>query len=276
MKEEQSVPHLEIVVDHHYGGLNPMQFGWQNCAPSHSFGPAVRTHWLLHYVVSGFGSFLREEVTYRVSPGQIFVIPPFLETYYEADARKPWHYIWIGFTTEERLPEVLAQPVITCPEAGAVFAGMRSCTRMENGRSAFLSGCLWRLLSILLEQTPPKADYIEKALSCMHSEYAREITIQDIADRLGLDRSYFSALFSQRMGTSPSEYLINLRLSKAAELMAVYGERPATAALSVGYHDLYHFSRIFKKYFGMPPRSYWKEQQAKNAWSGNGPGSEAR
>lgn len=260
MERKTDNQHLEIVVDHHYGGLNPMQFGWENCIPGHSYGPAVRTHWLLHYVVSGFGSFWRDGGTYRVEPGQIFVIPPFLETYYEADAGKPWSYTWIGFTTKEALPDVLSKPVITCPEAGRVFAEMRSCSTMDNGRSAYLSGCLWRLMSILLEQAPPRADYVEKALSCMHSEYGRGITIQEVADRLGLDRSYFSALFSERMGVSPSEYLINLRLSKAAELMTVHGERPATAALSVGYNDLYHFSKIFKKYFGMPPRRYREEK----------------
>lgn len=255
MEFKQSNQHLEIVVDQHYGGLNPMQFGWENCVPGHSFGPAVRTHWLLHYVVSGFGVFQREGGSYLVGPGQIFVIPPFLEAYYEADAKKPWSYIWIGFTTQAPL-DILSQPVITCPEAGQVFAEMRSCSNMDNGRSAFLSGCLWKLLSVLLEQVPPKADYVEKALSCMHSEYGRGITVQEVAGRLGLDRSYFSALFSERMGVSPGEYLINLRLTKAAELMTVHGERPTTAALSVGYNDLYHFSKIFKKYFGVSPRCY--------------------
>lgn len=246
----------EIVIDRHYGGLNPVQYGRENCAPSHSFGPAVRTHWLLHYIVSGFGTFTREDQTHQVGPGQIFVIPPYLETYYEADAEKPWHYIWIGFTTEEQLPDILSLPVISCPEAGTVFDEMRSCHNLDNGRSAFLSGCLWKLFCILLEQTPPKADYIEKALNCMHSEYARGITIQEIADRLGIDRSYFSALFTERVGTSPSEYLINLRLTRAAELMTIHGERPSTAAMSVGYNDLYHFSKSFKKHFGVSPRSY--------------------
>lgn len=248
--------HSEIIIDCHYGGLNPVQFGYETCQPAHSFGPAVRTHWLLHYVASGFGKFTREGVTYRVGSGQIFVIPPFLETYYEADRERPWQYMWIGFTTEEKLPEVFSQPVIACPGVGDVFNEMMSCSSMENGRSAFLSGCLWKLVAVLLEKGKPKADYIDKALNCMHSEYSRGITIREIADRLGLDRSYFSTAFSKRIGVSPSEYLINLRLAKAAELMRIYKERPSTAAISVGYDDPYHFSKIFKKRFGMSPREY--------------------
>ena len=251
--------YTEIITDHHYGGLNPVQFGHQNCDAGHSFGPAVRTHWLLHYVISGFGTFEREGTIYKVGPGQMFVIPPYLETYYEADGQKPWKYIWIGFTTKEELPEILRQAVVSCPAAGSIFDEMISCSKMENGRSAFLSGCLWKLMGMLLEQTNTSQDYIDKALAFMHSEYINHISIQEISDRLGLDRSYFYKLFMERTGTSPSEYLIRLRLKKAAELMTVYGERPSIAAFSVGYEDLVNFSKMFKKYYGMSPRNYIKQ-----------------
>lgn len=248
--------HSEIITNCGYADLNPMQFGYEHCSPSHSYGPAVRTHWLLHYVVSGFGKFTKDGITQKIHPGQIFVIPPYQETYYEADSEKPWHYIWIGFTTESSLPEIFSKPVISCPDAGKLFDEMLSCCNMDSGKSAFLAGCLWKLVSLLLEQTSQTSDYIDKALSCMHSEYMHRITIQDISDRLGLDRSYFYSLFTQRMGISPSQYLIHLRLTKAAELMTVYKEKPSVAAASVGYEDLFHFSKIFKKYYGMSPKKY--------------------
>ena len=85
--EDYSMHCNVIVIDQHFNGLNPMQFGHENCAPLHDFGPAVRTHWLLHYVVSGFGKFTREGVTYDIGPGGIFVIPPYMETYYQADKK---------------------------------------------------------------------------------------------------------------------------------------------------------------------------------------------
>ena len=185
----------EIVIDHNYQGLNPVQFGHESCKPGHAFGPAVRTHWLLHYVVSGFGEFVREGMTYRIGPGQMFVIPPYLETFYKADEERPWNYIWIGFTTEA-IPEVLDEHVISCPNAGIVFNEMLSCGKMESGRSAFLSGCLWKLVSILQERGENRPDYIQKALHYMHSDYANGITVQKIADSIGLNRSYFFTVFS--------------------------------------------------------------------------------
>ncbi len=253
----------EIVINYQYGGFNPMQFGFEDCAPCHSYGPAVRPYWLLHYVVSGKGIFRREEQLHTVGAGEFFVIPPYLETYYEADAVNPWQYIWIGFTAEGALPAVFNQPVIHCAGAGRVFEEMKRCRELENGRSAFLAARLWELASVLQEQGKSRVDYVEKALNCMQAEYMKNLSVQDIADRLNLDRSYFSGLFREKMGVPPGQYLQALRLEKAAELMVLYGESPSMAGASVGYPDLYHFSKVFKKHFGLSPRGYLKSKNAK-------------
>ena len=157
----------EIVVNEEYSGFNPVQFGSENCRPEWSYGPNIREHWLLHYVVSGFGFFEREGHTYKVSPGEIFVIPPYIETTYYADKDKPWHYIWIGFTTDIDLPEDFKKPVLKIHGAGDIFADMFNCHGMEKGKSAYLSGCIWRIYSVFLEADKEKSDYVEKALSCM-------------------------------------------------------------------------------------------------------------
>ena len=77
------VPTFEIIIDREYPGFNPVQFGYEDCRPGHAVGPGIRTHWLLHYVVWGKGIFCRDGVTHEVRPGDIFVIPPYEETYYE-------------------------------------------------------------------------------------------------------------------------------------------------------------------------------------------------
>ena len=252
----------EIVIDCKLDGMNPVQFGYENCAPRHHYGPAVRTHWLLHYVVSGCGRFTRNSKVYDIGPGDIFVIEPYLETYYEADADMPWEYVWIGFTASGQLCDQLSKPVISCPEAGSVFDEMRLCSSYDSGKSAYLSGCLWKLMGLLLERGKVKPDYVDKALSCIHSEYGTGITVQGIADRLSLDRSYLSHIFTKRMGVAPGVYLRTYRLNRAAELMTVYGEKPSTAANSVGFDDIFHFSKSFKKQFGMSPREYIAKKQA--------------
>jgi AraC-like DNA-binding protein len=252
-----------IVINEGYPGINPVQFGCQSCPSGHFFGPAVRPHWLLHYVVSGKGVFVRDGVTHRIEKSELFVIRPFEETYYEADVNDPWSYIWVGFTGDGLLDNVFDKPVISIPGAGKIFQDMRRCFELENGRSAFLTSRIWELVARIQDLGSVKTGHIDKALSFMHSEYANGITVGTVARHLSLDRTYFSTLFKSETGVSPVDYLTDLKLSKAAELMSVYGRSPTTAALSVGYPDYCHFSRAFKKRFGVSPRAYREQSEGK-------------
>jgi hypothetical protein len=141
--------HNVIVNDECYGGLNPVLFGYEDCAKNHFFGPAIRKYYLLHFVVSGFGKFEIGGKSYSVGPGEIFVIPPDEETYYEADSEHPWHYIWIGFTGDP--PCDLNVSVLHKPELGDIFTDALKCKGMNRGKSAYSAGILWRIISCLLE-----------------------------------------------------------------------------------------------------------------------------
>ena len=61
--------------------LGLYQFGWEQCAPSHSFGPAARNHYLFHYVISGTGKLMADDSkgitqTYQIKSGQGFMLFP--------------------------------------------------------------------------------------------------------------------------------------------------------------------------------------------------------
>lgn len=237
------------------GDLNPVQFGYEDCSESHYFGPAIRTHWLIHFVVSGFGIFKIKDNEYNLSPGEMFVIPPYEETYYQADSNEPWSYIWIGFTTSTSLPKSLPN-VILCPEAGNIFASMKKCENYSDGRSAYLSARLWDLFALLTEGRSEKQDYVEKALEYIHSNYIHDISIEQIAGDLNLDRTYFSVIFKKKTGLSPKQYLTDYRMNIAASLISKKNVSISTVANSVGYSDLYTFSKVFKRHFGVAPSKY--------------------
>ena len=249
----------EVVINHNYPGFNPVQFGHESCLPGHSYGPAVRNFWLLHYVVTGTGIFFREGKSYSVNPGEVFVIPPFVETFYKADKKNPWQYIWIGFQADGPITRIFDKAIINTPGLGGIFKDMRNIEHMDGGRSAFLSGKIWELVSLLLETSQDQPDNIEKAVHYINSEYMNSLSVSGLAKRFNLDRCYFSTLFTEKIGIPPSKYIIQLRLNKAAELMRVYREPPSVAAASVGYTDIYNFSKSFKKKFGCSPRQYISE-----------------
>jgi len=245
------------IKDEGYGDINPVQFGFEDCEKSHSYGPAARYHWLIHYVVSGKGRFVKDGTEYDVEEGEMFVISPWEITYYQADSQNPWSYIWVGFTSKSELP-VKLDPVIRCPEAFSVFTSMKKCREKSGGRSAWICAKIWELFSLLQEGQPVGHNYVQDAIEIMKVQYSNPLTIEQIASELGLDRTYFSSLFKKEIGVSPKQYLMNYRMTEAVRLMTERGESVAVAACSVGYPDVYNFSKMFKRHFGLSPREYVK------------------
>lgn len=251
----------DIFINEKHAGFNPLQFGYHDCESGYKTDYVFRPFWLIHYVVSGSGILELKGQLYPVEAGSMFIVPPYVYSSYQADETHPWRYIWIGFEDNlNQLPNLLHTPVLHLPGAGAIFTEMRTCKQLENGRGAFLIGQLWKLVSLALESRTDagKMDYIQKAILIMETEYIKPLHIEDIAKRLNLVRSYFSTLFQKQMGVTPVQYLINLRLEKAAELMAQHHIPPSAAATAVGYTDMSHFSKSFKQKYGKSPRNYVK------------------
>lgn len=253
----------KIIVNQGYRDINPVQCGRGICMPHHSYGPAARTHWLLHFVISGRGKFVSPRGEFAVGRGDMFIIRPYEITYYEADAADPWEYIWIGFTAEVHLPARLGADVLCLPMLSDIFRrahGAPDISEGGGGYEAKLCGCIWELLALLSERDAGTDEanerYIRPALSMMESEFSNGITVEEVAERLHLNRSYFSTLFRTAVGKPPRAYLTALRMERAAVLLTRYGHSVSVAATSVGYPDVFSFSRAFKRYFGLSPLHY--------------------
>ena len=250
-----------LIANQNYEGLYPVIFGWEECAPSHDFGPAIRGFHLIHYIVSGSGTFSVAGKEYHLHAGEMFVIHPGEETYYKADEKTPWHYIWIGFSASGELPCTLPH-VIHLPAAGNIFSKMLEASSHEKGRSAFLCARLWELFTLLLEKEEAgEIDYVQYAIDYIHSEYTEPITVASIADRLGLNRSYFSTLFKGKVGISPKRYLFEHRMRVAATLLTRDKTSVSVTANSVGYTDIFNFSKMFKQFYGCSPAEYAKKNE---------------
>ncbi len=247
--------------DEDLNGINPVNFGYEDCEKSHGFGPAIRTTWLIHFVVSGTGIFRIKGKEYKLSAGEMFVIPPYEETYYEADFKNPWEYIWIAFTADGGLP-VKLDDTVYCPEALKIFSDMKRSETINKSKSIFLCAKLWELFSLLTETEEAEPDYVTSALNFIRSEYMNGITVGEIAERLNLDRSYFSTLFKKKVGISPEKYLLNYRMSLAASLLKMRRMSVSVVSYSVGYTNIYNFSKMFKKRFGVSPKEYAAIQRA--------------
>lgn len=252
------MPQHEFFMNAGYPHINPLSFGHGVIHAGDVWGPTINPYWTIHYVLRGYGRFTVNHNTYDVRPGQLFVTPAFAEHKLEADLVNPWEYMWLSFTIEGPLPMAL-DDVITCPQAQFIFESMKRSEALNAGRAAYMLGRIWRLFSALLESGENhEENYVEKAIEYIQHEYSRGITVQDVANHLNLNRSYLSTLFHKKIGITPSRYILDYRMSIANSLLTQHNKSVSIVATSVGYSDVFSFSKAFKRYFGTSPQAYTK------------------
>ena len=246
-----------------YKDIQPLDIGEEICAPCHSFGPAVRRNWLLHFVVSGKGRFVSPRGEYELSAGDTFVIRPYEVCYYEADEKEPWHYLWVGFAADRELPTALtSHDVLRISALRAAFMPISSAQlgAGNGGVSELALSVTYSVLSTLFQRESggslSKEEYVASAVRIMESEYAQGISVSDIADRLHVNRQYLQTLFKEVCANTPAEHLRSLRMRRACELLEAGDYTIAVVATSVGYSDAFVFSRAFKQYVGTSPSAY--------------------
>lgn len=252
--------HEIFLTNKHLHDINPLSCGKQICESGHRFGPAQRDYYLLHYIQSGMGTLQVASHRYQVTAGQIFIIRPLEITVYQADLKNPWHYSWIGFESRLPLGSWIHENVINATHCEHIFRNLCQNTEAAAEKEYYLCGRIYELISILSKPTPPnmqnEPEFVLKTKNYIEANYIHDISIENMASSLNLNRSYFSTTFRKHIGKSPQQFLVDLRLSKAAELLASRHFSPSEAAVNCGYKDLFTFSKMFKKKYGIPPGQY--------------------
>ena len=82
-------------------GIRPVDAGRQDCHDLHSWGPGVRQCYIIHYIISGKGTFTCGKKTYTLTAGQSFLICPEQVVQYAPDENEPWEYVWVDFVGEQ-------------------------------------------------------------------------------------------------------------------------------------------------------------------------------
>jgi AraC-like DNA-binding protein len=99
---------------------------------------------------------------------------------------------------------------------------------------------------------------INSLMNYMDENYMQQISLDKISRNMYLSPAYISKVFKEETGESPINYLIKTRLSKACEMLKKDSLSIKQISKGVGYEDAYYFSKLFKKYYGVPPSKYTK------------------
>lgn len=274
---------FSIFPSENFIDLGLYQYGWEQCDPAHSFGPAARNHYLFHYVISGTGTLFaqntqKQSIEYHVRSGQGFMIFPQQICTYIANDQLPWEYVWLefdGLKVKEILDGIgISQNApIYRPKykdiARQMIDEMLYIIKNTKASSFHLIGHLYLFLDCLIRSSAsPVARtgsrlrdfYIKEAISFIEQNFQNDISVEDIAAFCSLNRSYFGKIFHDTVGKSPQAFLISYRMAKAAELLKLTNLSIMDISNAVGYPNQLHFSRALKNVYGVSPRA-WRNRE---------------
>lgn len=123
-----------------------------------------------------------------------------------------------------------------------------------------IMGLTWRCLKknyenplVSISKTDRLNQVVHLIIAYMENNYAQDISIEQLATTHFISPTYLSKIFKEVTGVSPINYLIQIRLEKAHHLLETDEYSIKDIAKAVGYEDAYHFSKSFKKQYGLPP-----------------------
>ena len=256
--------------------------GREDCEKGHRFGPFVRYCYLVHVVLSGSGVYRVRKKTYQLGAGSAFVIFPGEETVYQASFDDPWSYCWVGlhgYNVEEFFANIHVtpdNPIIELTDTKGLEESVDELIRenqMTHAGGLIRLGQTIRFMGLLEGcQKKKKPDltnksrrsgrvYVEYAMDFIRNNYRTEVKIGEVADHIGINRSYLARNFKKETGMTPREYLINYRLERAASALIGTGDAISSVAAKAGYPDQTAFSKAFKKKYGISPQKYRSEQK---------------
>lgn len=258
--------------------LSVYNVGFQQCDPLYQWGPGIRDHYLIHYVVSGRGFYQIDDTsgdvrTATLNPGDTFLIYPHTKVTYFADASLPWEYYWVGFWGSD------ASSILTAtdfsPESPVIYGDSFSDSIKNHifkiyearGNDAFhvakMTGLLYLTLAQFIKASVKQPitneashTYVQKAIDYISYHYSYPVSIDDIADYIGISRSQLFRVFKTHLSKSPKEYLTEFRIRQACTLLKQSSLPIGVIAASVGFENSLYFSKVFSKVQGVPPTIY--------------------
>lgn len=244
-------------------------------------------------ILSGKGHFLIEDTMYPVEEGNVILLNP--DTRHQnmcsPDQSPALWECYLAFTDVEyvncvknTLPLFRDHSIIAKLPQEPKKELFRLCNAIErenkscdSGRYFMLKAYLIQVLCLLERYQKQQRDedlkrrnharyefksinkkyIVSQITKYMEEHYQEKISLDQIAANIYLSSFYISKLFKSETGDTPINYLISLRMNKARQLLDEDPERSIqSVALAVGYEDAYHFSKLFKKYYGLSPLHY--------------------
>ena len=230
--------------------------------------------YILLYCTEGEGRVNINNQVYDLKPNNYIIIPPFVPHHYKSSIKNPWTIYWVHFTgrraevifnrfcldqkptvqtipyNEQRVKEFLQ--IIHLLE----LSFDEKTLEIVNINIVHLIGSF--VYHNEIQKDNYKTGMVKDSIGYMKENLGKNLMIQDLALEENLSISRYSEIFKESTGHSPIHYFINLKIQQACQLLYFTDRSIKEIAVEFGFLDQYYFSRVFKKFMGVPPSKYRK------------------
>lgn len=263
--------------------VNLKYCGYEECAADFRMPPHTRSEYLIHYITKGEGIYICEGKSYPICANDLFIIFPSQLVSYQTSSNNPLHFSWFAFTSEKasqlttQMGFSMEHPVCKLHPKYSIDDGIRSLGEylesVGDCNEFTVQSMLYSILSNIAESYNLSCnhtrenqtglfEHIGKAKSYIKCNYIYPITVKDVVEHVGLERSYFSKIFHKYTGMTAQNYILNIRISRSKLLLERTDYTIKEICSYVGMKDEYYFSRAFKQSVGVSPSQYRRSFQA--------------
>jgi len=252
----------------------PAQFELHYCGNAvydeyHSFGPYIRDHFLIVYIEKGESTLFIENEKYIIKEHNLLVFFPNSKILYKNNENTKWHIWWMGvsgdalykyFESLNISPKKPFSDVYAHEELLSCFAEINrtmKSTKLE--KRLYSYSLMYKIFSILAKNTAKvKLSPIQEIIHYINYNFDTIKNVSDLSTNYNMSKNNFLRLFKKETGKSPIEYLEEIRLKRACELLKETDYSIKNISFSIGFNDPLYFSRFFKKHTGLSPANYRK------------------
>jgi AraC-like DNA-binding protein len=268
------------------GQIWPVRAGRNTAKPNYRVGPKRIECYSLHFVDEGNVCLEYDDRRLELQQGDLFCLfPGRTHHYYMLPSDSLLRMRWIaldgdkvkpllemaGLTPDVPFRTKIGSAQVSEP-VDCLIRTMESAAGWKPAISFELHSLIYKLFAGLIPETAidhaaEPDGWIRECVDYMNLHATEGITVQQVAAFAGVHRSYFSSVFTSQVGIPPAKYLQNIRMEKARRLL---GESDATIteiALSLGYPNLYSFTRAFKSYYKISPLAVRKHTSPTASWT---------
>ena len=280
MKDASFISQQVLSGEYYYLNLRPAKDtpgtvvcgGLERCDPQYRIERTRFKYHSIEHVVAGQGEFVAGGRRYPLRPGALFYYNPATPHEIVTDPREPLVKYFVDFCGPRFTRLLKSHPLAGhepcyCAPASHVrdlFADLQASGRAARAHAPDICACLLELLIFQAadnaltqdEAESPAQQTYRRSRDLIESRFLELHTLSDVAEASHINAPYLCRLFKRYSAESPYQMLIRLKMRYAADLLNGPPTLIKQAAKTTGFADPYHFSRVFKKIYGVSPRGF--------------------